>query len=55
MKKEYILPNIKIVSADIAEILASTTLDSNQGDQTVTPSDEEYNGGFGAKSYVWDE
>lgn len=55
MKKEYILPKIKIVSADIAEILASTVLDPSQGDQVVTPSDDEYNGEFGAKGYGWDE
>ena len=41
--------------ADIAEILASTVLDPSQGDQVVTPSDEEYDGEFGAKGYGWDE
>ena len=54
-KKNYFIPRIKTISADSAEIMADSKLNSDMGDQTVTPTtDGDYDGEFGAKGNSWD-
>ena len=54
-KKNYFIPRIKTISADTAEIMADSKLNSDLGDQTVTPTtDGDYDGEFGAKGNSWD-
>ncbi|MBO4826458.1 MAG: hypothetical protein J5506_04360 [Prevotella sp.] len=58
MKKVYIEPITKVKTAVIEAILQTASeLDPNKGDQSVTPTEEEYEDEFGAKKFhsVWDE
>ena len=57
MKKTYIQPQMKYVMAEEEALLASqSTLDPNQDNQGVTPSEEEYNDEFSTNSVnVWDD
>lgn len=56
-KTAYIIPQIKtlLVTSD-AVMQAASALDPNEGNQSVTPSDDEYDGEFGARQYsVWSD
>jgi hypothetical protein len=57
MKKVYMEPTVKVLSADLEEMIAATQLDPNKDNQEITPTDEPYDGEFGAKKFhsVWDE
>jgi hypothetical protein len=58
MKKEYIEPSIKMQVTVYESLLASASeLDPTKDDQNVTPTEEEYDGEFGAKKFhsVWEE
>lgn len=58
MKKEYIEPSIKTLVTGCESLLASASeLDPSKDDQNVTPTEEEYDGEFGAKKFhsVWEE
>lgn len=58
MKKKYMMPGI-----DITEVLTDTvltggsSLDPAKGDQSVTPSEEEFNEEFGGNRHggQWDD
>ncbi len=53
------MPLTKIlVVGNEATMQTASALDPTQGDQTIIPSDEEYDGEFGARmntSSVWDD
>lgn len=56
-KTAYIIPQIKtlLMTCD-AVMQAASALDPNEGNQSVTPSDDEYDGEFGARQYsVWSD
>jgi len=50
-------PTVKVLSADLEEMIAATQLDPNKDNQEITPTDDPYDGEFGAKKFhsVWDE
>jgi hypothetical protein len=55
MKKEYINPTIIMMDVNSEGVMVIPSLDPNAGSQTVQPSDEEFDGEFGAKgASVWD-
>ena len=50
MKKAYLMPSIETTEIESDIVLAGASkLDPNEGNQTVTPSDEEYDGEFSSK------
>lgn len=51
MKQIYIQPQTKVEFAQCEMMLAASRLNQNIGDQSVTPSDDEYNGEFAVKEY----
>ena len=58
MKKIYMMPSIDVTTVKMETLMAAgSLLDPNSDDQSVTPSDEEYEGEFGSNSNsdVWDE
>lgn len=62
MKKEkvYIKPSVKVQDMEMESLLdTATALDPTQGNQEVTPTEDPYDGEFGAKGNglrsVWDE
>lgn len=57
MKKEYIEPSIKMQVTVYESLLASASeLDPSKDNQEVTPTEEEYDGEFGAKHHsIWEE
>ena len=58
MKKIYMMPSIDVTTVNVETLMAAgSLLDPNSDDQSVTPSDEEYEGEFGSNSNsdVWDE
>ncbi len=56
MKKNYLKPDLKYVFVEDILMNAGTTLDPEQGDQTVKPGDDEYDGEFGANQVnVWED
>ena len=54
-RKEYIVPQIKLHTVEAQQNLAASGLDPTKDDQVITPSDDEFDGEFGAKQSVWDE
>ena len=56
-KTAYIIPQIKtLLMTSDAVMQAASALDPNEGNQSVTPSDDEYDGEFGARQYgVWSD
>ena len=56
-KTAYIIPQIKtLLMTSDAVMQAASALDPNEGNQSVTPSDDDYDGEFGARSYsVWSD
>lgn len=42
----YIAPDIAIFRYDTVHVLMGSTFDSNQDEQSITPTDEEYGGEF---------
>jgi hypothetical protein len=59
MKKTYLVPGIEVTVFHGDAILAGASkLDPNEDNQTVTPSEEEYDGEFSSNrnNYnVWDD
>ena len=54
MKKQYIEPNLFATEIALQRIMQGSTLDPNEDDQSVTPSDEEYDDEFSAhERYEW--
>ena len=51
MKQIYIQPQTKVEHAQCEMLLAASLLDQNKGNQSVTPTDDEYNGEFAVKEY----
>ncbi len=50
------VPEVKLKGMEPESLLESTTLVNDQTNQNVTPTEDEFNGEFGAKHYsVWDE
>lgn len=56
-KTAYIIPQIKtLLMTSDAVMQAASALDPNEGNQSVTPSDDEYDGEFGARQFsVWSD
>ncbi|MBP5257534.1 MAG: hypothetical protein J6Z41_02175 [Prevotella sp.] len=55
MKKKYIEPQLKQLNVEAASLLDQSRLDQTQQYQSVTPTEEEFNGEFGARNNsVWD-
>ena len=54
MKKNYFQPRTRIINANLDLLMAQSKLNPNQGTQTVTPSEEEYNGEFAKGVRYWD-
>ena len=56
-KTAYIIPQIKtLLMTSDAVMQAASALDPKEGNQSVTPSDDDYDGEFGARSYnVWSD
>lgn len=54
MEKTYIQPQTKVEFAECEAMLAASTLNPNSDSQSITPSDEEYNGEFSVKEYDTD-
>ena len=56
-KTAYIIPQIKtLLMTSDAVMQAASALDPNEGNQSVTPSDDEYDCEFGARQYsVWSD
>lgn len=58
MKKIYMMPSIDITEVLIDTVLTGeSSLDPAKDDQSVTPSDEEYNDEFGGNRHrdQWDD
>ena len=51
MKQIYIQPQTKVEPAECVMMLAASKFDYNSGSQSITPTDEEYNGEFAVKEY----
>lgn len=51
--KQYIQPQTREELAQCDMMLAASLLDQNIGNQNIIPSDEEYNGMFAVKPYVF--
>lgn len=51
MKRTYIQPLTKVELAECEMLLAASKFDAGLGEQSVTPSGDEYNGEYSAKSY----
>lgn len=56
-KTAYIIPQTKtLLMTSDAVMQAASSLSPNEGDQSVTPTDDEYDGEFGAREYsVWSD
>lgn len=56
-KTAYIIPQIKtLLMTSDAVMQAASALDPNEGNQSVTPTDDDYDGEFGARQYsVWSD
>ena len=58
MKKIYMMPSIDVTEVMVDTLMAAgSILNPNEDNQTVTPSDEEYDGEFGSNnnSSFWEE
>ena len=56
MKKEYICPELKHFEVESSELLEQTQLDPTKDQQDITPTEEEYDGEFGAnQTNIWDD
>lgn len=58
MKKTYMMPSINVTTVKMETLMAAgSLLDPNSDEQTVTPSDDEFNGEFGSNnnSSFWEE
>ena len=58
MKKIYMMPSIDVTEVMVDTLMAAgSILNPNDDNQTVTPSDEEYDGEFGSNnnSSFWEE
>ena len=49
MKKIYFQPRTRIINADLDILMGQSALDPNKDQQDVTPTNDPYEGGFGAK------
>ena len=48
---KYIQPQVMIELAECEVMLAASMFDNNTGSQSITPTDEDYNGEFAVKVY----
>ncbi len=58
MKKIYMMPSIDVTEVMVDTLMAAgSILNPDDDNQTVTPSDEEYDGEFGSNnnSSFWEE
>ena len=56
MKKEYISPITTLFLMETQLMTTASQLDSNKDEQTITTTEEEYNGEFGSRRHdVWDD
>ena len=56
MKKEYISPITTLFLMETQLMTTASQLDETKGDQTITTTEEEYNGEFGSRRHnVWDD
>ncbi len=58
MKKIYMMPSINVTEVMVDTLMAAgSILNPDDDNQTVTPSDEEYDGEFGSNnnSSFWEE
>lgn len=56
MKKEYISPITTLFLMETQLMTTASQLDQTKDDQTVKPTDEEYDGEFGSRRHnVWDD
>ena len=56
MKKTDQSPLMGFCAMDTMDMLAASKLDKNKDNQQITPTNEEYNGEFGANGFVdWGE
>ena len=58
MKKTYMMPSIDVTEVMVDTLMAAgSILNPDDDNQTVTPSDEEYDGEFGSNnnSSFWEE
>ena len=53
MKYTYIQPQTKVELAQCEMLLAASLFDATLGEQSITPSDDEYNGEFAVKAYTF--
>ena len=51
MKKTYIQPQVMADSAECEVMLAASLFNNTSDSQSITPTDEEYNGEFAVKEY----
>ncbi len=49
MKKNYFQPKTRMVNAHLNILMGQSKLDPTKGDQNVMPTDDTYEGLFGAK------
>ena len=53
MNKVYIQPQTKAESAQCEMLIAASILDADTGTQSITPSNDEYDGEFSVKTYTF--
>ena len=54
MKKTYIQPQTKVEFAQCEMMLAASILDNTSDSQSITPSNEDYDGEFSVKEFEID-
>ena len=52
---KYIQPQTKVEFVQCETILAASRFDQALDDQSITPGNDEYNGEFAAKEFLWDD
>ena len=56
MRKEYISPEVKHLAFDEMLMAAQSVLDPDKDNQSITPTDDEWDGEFSANhNNVWDD
>jgi hypothetical protein len=54
MKKTYITPLMEVENLEAEQIMAASRFDVSQSSQSITLTEEEYEGEFSAKEFDWD-
>ncbi|MBR4643867.1 MAG: hypothetical protein IKO73_01730 [Bacteroidaceae bacterium] len=55
MKKSYIKPQVMVDFAQCAMLVAASLLDVDSDSQSITPSNDEFDGEFSSKEYSFDD